>query len=253
VAEAIARGLHRVEEVMGLPIGIDVRDDGVDPDALDRAFDWLRWVDAMFSTYRADSEVSRLNAGTLALDDAAPEVRAVLARCETLRERTRGCFDVRARGPIDPSAFVKGWAVETVAAMLVEDAGARNLCVHAGGDVRVRGERAAGRPWRVGIQHPHRRDRVAAVLRARDLAVATSGAYERGAHIVDPRTGEPPEGVLSVTVVGPDLGTADAYATAAFAMGVEGPAWTAGLGDYEALTILSDGRVLSTRGVPDVE
>ena len=70
---------------MGIPVGIDVRDDGVDPGALDRAFDWLRWVDATFSTYRADSEISRLNAGTLALDDAAPEVRAVLARCETLR------------------------------------------------------------------------------------------------------------------------------------------------------------------------
>jgi FAD:protein FMN transferase len=251
-AASTARGLHRVEEVMGLPVGVDVRDDGIEPGALDRAFGWLRWVDATFSTYRAGSEVSRLNAGTLALGDAASEVRAVLARCETLRERTRGCFDVRARGALDPSAFVKGWAVEAVASMLVAE-GARNLCVHAGGDVRVRGERAPGLPWRVGIQHPHLRHRTAAVLHARDLAVATSGAYERGGHIVDPRTGEPPEGVLSVTVLGPDLGTADAYATAAFAMGLEGPAWSAGLDDYEALTILSDGRVLSTRGVPDVE
>jgi thiamine biosynthesis lipoprotein len=248
----VAEGLHRVREVMGIPVGIDVRDDGVDPRALDRAFDWLRWVDATFSTYRATSQVRRLDAGTLALDDAAPEVRGVLARCEALRERTRGCFDVRARGALDPSAYVKGWAVERAASMLASE-GARNLCVHAGGDVRVRGEPAPGRPWRVGVQHPYLRDRTAAVLHARDLAVATSGAYERGAHIVDPRTGEPPEGVLSVTVLGPDLGTADAYATAAFAMGVDGPAWTAELDDYEALTVLSDGRVLSTRGVPDVE
>jgi thiamine biosynthesis lipoprotein len=237
---------------MGIPVGIDVRDDGVDPRALDRAFDWLRWVDATFSTYRAGSEVSRVNAGTLALDDAAPDVRAVLARCEALRERTHGCFDVRARGALDPSAYVKGWAVERTASMLVRH-GARNLCVHAGGDLRVCGERAPGRPWRIGVQHPRLRHCTAAVLHARDLAVATSGAYERGAHIVDPRTGAPPEGVLSVTVLGPDLGTADAYATAAFAMGLDGPAWTAGLDDYEALTILSDGRVLSTRGVPDVE
>jgi thiamine biosynthesis lipoprotein len=251
-AASPAGGQHRVEEVMGIPVGIDVRDAGIEPAALERAFAWLRGGDATVSTYRVDSAVSRLNAGTLALDDAALEVRAVLARCETLRVRTRGCFDVRARGAIDPSAFVKGWAVERAASMLVA-AGARNLCVHAGGDVRVRGERAPGLPWRVGIQHPRLRDRTAAVLRARDLAVATSGAYERGAHIVDPRTGDPPEGVLSVTVLGPDLGTADAYATAAFAMGVDGPAWTAGLDGYEALTILSDGRVLSTRGVPDVE
>jgi thiamine biosynthesis lipoprotein len=102
----VADGLQRVEEVMGMPVGIDVRDDGVDRGALDRAFDWLRWVDATFSTYRADSEVCRLNAGTLALAGAAPEVREVLARCEALRARTRGCFDVRARGPLDPSAFV---------------------------------------------------------------------------------------------------------------------------------------------------
>lgn len=233
---------------MGIPVGIDVRDPWVDPGVLDRAFAWLRRVDATFSTYRPDSAISRLNAGTLALRDAAPQVRHVLDRCEDLRARTRGCFDVRARGPLDPSAFVKGWAIEAVAAMLGA-AGARNLCVHAGGDVCVRGERAPGQPWRVGIQHPWQRDRVAAVLRTRGLAVATSGAYERGPHIVDPRTRRAPRGVASVTVLGPDLATADAYATAAFAMGAEGPAWTAGLDDYDALSILADGRVLSTPGV----
>ena len=104
----MADGHHSVREVMGIPVGIDVRDDGVDPEALDRAFDWLHWVDATFSTYRAESEISRLDAGTLAPEDAAPEVRAVLARCQALRERTGGCFDVRARGALDPSDFVKG-------------------------------------------------------------------------------------------------------------------------------------------------
>jgi thiamine biosynthesis lipoprotein len=247
VAEPDVIERHRIEQVMGIPVGIDVRDASIDPGALDRAFAWLRWVDAAFSTYRVDSEISRLNAGTLALEEAATEVRDVLERCERLRAQTRGCFDVRARGDLDPSGFVKGWAIESAAARLVE-AGARNLCLHAGGDVRVRGERAAGQPWRVGIQHPRRRDRVAAVLSARDLAVATSGSYERGPHVVDPRTGRAPRGVLSVTVAGPDLGTADAYATAAFAMGLEGPAWTAGLDGYEALTILADGRMLSTPG-----
>jgi thiamine biosynthesis lipoprotein len=248
VAEPPAGGLDRVEHVMGIPVGIQVRDAGAEPEALERAFDWLRRVDATFSTWRPESEVSRLSGGTLALADARPEVREVLERCERLRLETGGCFDVRAAGRLDPSGFVKGWAVERVAALLAQ-AGLRNLCVHAGGDLRVRGERAPGTPWRVGIQHPHRRDRVAAVLAARDLAVATSGAYERGAHIVDPRTGRPPEGVLSVTVVGPDLGTADAYATAAFAMGLDGPAWTTSLNGYDALTILADGRVLSTPGI----
>jgi thiamine biosynthesis lipoprotein len=233
---------------MGIPVGIDVRDVDVDPAALDRAFTRLRWIDATFSTYRPDSEISRLDAGTLALADAAPEVRAVLSQCERLRVQTGGRFDVRATGRLDPSGYVKGWAVDS-AAVVLTDAGARNLCVHAGGDVLVRGERAPGQPWRVGIQHPRRRDRVAAVLSARDLAVATSGAYERGPHVVDPRTGRAPQGVLSVTVVGAQLGTADAYATAAFAAGLDGPWWTAALPDHEAMTILADDRVLSTRGM----
>jgi FAD:protein FMN transferase len=228
---------------MGIPVGIEIRD-SVDDGALDAAFAHLRRVDATFSTYIAESEISRLAAGTLQLCDAAPAVRAVLERCAALKRRTGGWFDVRASGRLDPSGFVKGWAVEGAAALL-RRAGARSFCVHAGGDVRV----GAGGPWRVGVQHPLRRDRVAAVLAAGDLGVATSGAYERGPHVVDPHTGKPPEGVLSVTVAARDLGTADAYATAAFAMGLDGPAWTATLPDCHALTILADGRVLSTPGM----
>jgi len=248
---AVSGGLHRVETVMGIPVGVDVRDDGVDPAALDRVFAHLRDADDAFSPYRAASDVSRLDAGTLAPAGARPDVRAVLARCERLRHATGGRFDVHATGRLDPSGFVKGWAVDGAVALL-RAAGARNLCVHAGGDIRVAGERAPGRPWRVGVQHPSATGRTAAVLHApaAGLAVATSGAYERGAHIVDPRTGRPPRGVLSVTVCGPDLGTADAYATAAFAMGPEGPAWTATLPvGFAALTILDGGTVLSTRAM----
>ena len=97
------------------------------------------------------------------------------------------------------------------------------------------------------------RDRIAAVVEGNDVAVATSGAYARGEHVVDPHTRQPPAGVLSVTIVGPELATADGYATAAFAMGEAGPAWTASLGLYEAMTILADGRVLLTPGFPSVK
>ncbi|HYM57489.1 MAG TPA: FAD:protein FMN transferase [Solirubrobacteraceae bacterium] len=241
---------HRVEHVMGMPVEIDVRDPGVDPAALDGAFDWLRFVDATFSPYRPGSEISRLDRGELALHDAHPVVREVLERCEHLRVRTGGFFDPRARGGLDPSGLVKGWSVDRVAALL-EAAGARDFCVNAGGDVLVRGAPEPGERWRVGIRHPRRRDRLAAVLALTDAAVATSGAYERGEHIVDPRSGRPPAGVLAVTVVGPDLATADAHATAAFAMGVAGPAWTAGLRGHEAMTILAGDRVLATPGFVD--
>jgi len=224
---------------MGMPVTARVRDPAFDPAALDPAFAWLERVDALFSTYRPGSEIRRIDAGTLALADADPLVRGVLARCEALRRATAGAFDARAGGRLDPSGYVKGWALERAAALT----GARELCLDGGGDLVLRGG-----PWRVGIRHPLRRDRLCSVLEVAGGAVATSATYERGQHILDPRTGRPPRGVLSVTVTGPELATADAYATAAFAMGAAGPAWTASLGGYEAMTVLEDGRVLSTSG-----
>jgi thiamine biosynthesis lipoprotein len=55
--------MHRLEHVMGMPVGIDVRDGEVSAAAVAEAFDWLRFVDATFSTYKEESEISRLNSG----------------------------------------------------------------------------------------------------------------------------------------------------------------------------------------------
>jgi thiamine biosynthesis lipoprotein len=243
-------GSRRVEQVMGMPIVVDVRDD-VGHEVLDRVFDWFRLVDATFSTYKADSEISRLNRDELALRECQPDVRWVIARCRELREETDGYFDAEAvvPGTIDPSGLVKGWSVDRAAALL-EEAGLRNYSVNAGGDIRVRGGAPPAPRWRIGIQHPRIRDKIAAVVEADDLAIATSGAYVRGDHVVDPHTGRSPQGVLSVTIVGTDLATADAYATAAFAMGEQGPEWTRTLQPYEAMTITTAGKVLSTAGFP---
>jgi thiamine biosynthesis lipoprotein len=232
---------------MGMPIVVDVRD-VADPADLEPLFDWFRHVDRTFSTYSPVSAISRLGRGELSLAEAPCDVRAVVMRCEELRVQTRGYFDVRAAGErLDPSGLVKGWSVDRAAA-LADQLGWRNYAINAGGDIRLRGGALPAPRWRVGIQHPRDRRQVAVVVACRDLAVATSGAYARGPHVVDPHTGRPPEGVLSVTITGPELATADAYATAAFAMGLEGPAWTARLRGYEALTLLADGRTLRTRG-----
>jgi FAD:protein FMN transferase len=208
--------LHRVEQIMGTAISIETRG----PADLDPVFQWLRWVDATFSTFRPDSAISHG-------DHSDPEVRAVLQRCAELRHETQGAFDG------DPMGYVKGWAAERAAQMIDAE-----CSVNAGGDVRVKGR------WRVGIQHPRERDKTAAVIAVEDAGVATSGAYERGAHI----RGARPD-ILSVTIVGPDLGTADAFATAAC---VRGPEWTAQLDGYEAMTILANGTVLETRGFADL-
>ena len=189
----------RVEHIMGMPIIIDMRDSDVDTAVLDRAFDWLRCVDARFSTYKDDSEICRLNRGELALADAHPDVRDVLARCEELRVETGGYFDIRAPGrspgrastpaeAVDPSGLVKGWSVAR-AAQILEAAGARNFTINAGGDIVSRGCPFPEPYWRIGIQHPLQRDSLAAVVAVGSQAIATSGAYERGQHIIDPHTG----------------------------------------------------------------
>ena len=233
---------------MGTAISLDLRGPSVPPTAVDAAFDHLRDIDARFSTYRGNSEISRLRRGDLSLDASSPDVREVLERCDSLRTLTLGYFDIRAHradGKLDPSGFVKGWAVEAAAAIL-DAAGAENFCLNAGGDVIVRGEADQGRPWRIGIRHPESPDQIATVLEARNLAVATSGCYERGAHVTDPATKQGPDGLLSMTVVGPNLSEADAYATAAYAMGRAGLAWVATLSGFAGCAITSERRLVWT-------
>lgn len=169
----------------------------------------------------------------------------ILSLCEVLREESGGVFNAwrcRPDGRLDPSGVVKGWAVERAAGIL-EGGGARNFCINAGGDVVCRGEPEPGRAWRIGIRHPRQAASVAAVVHGHDLAVATSGAYERGDHIVDARLGTPSRALLSLTVAGPSLTQADAYATAGFAMGNAGVEWVAARPGYAPFAVTASGRV----------
>lgn len=226
-------------DVMGMPVTVDVRDAGVEPAALHEVFADLRRVDALFSTDRVDSEVARIDRGELQPEDAGAEVRAVLDLCERYGRATHGWFSAWIGGRLDPSGLVKGWAMDRVCAIL-ERHGAHNYLVDAGGDVIGRGHSGTGRPWRVGIRHPVRRDRVVRVLLASDLAVATSGTYEKGVHVRDPHTGEAACDVLSMTVAGSDIVEADVYATAALAMGRRGLELVEALSGYEAYAIFPD-------------
>ena len=245
--------LRRVEFVMGTAVSVDVREPFVSPEVLDAVFDQLRDVEARFSTYRPDSEISRLARGELAEADCSLDVRQVLAACDLLAEATDGAFDARRHrtgGTLDPAGFVKGWALQE-AAWLIDSAGGRNYWLNAGGDIVARGESAPGNAWRVGIRHPDQADRVAAVLAVSDRAIATSGTYERGEHIRDPRSGSAPVGLRSVTVVGPGLAFTDAYATAIYVMGQAGLHWLAAYPEYAAFAITDDDRSVWTPGMED--
>ena len=247
---------HRhVERVMGTVVSFDVREAAMERDpaaGIEAAVAWLHEVDRRFSPYRPDSEVSRIADGTLHIAHASDDLRAILGMCEALRVDSGGVFDARAAGPdgrLDPSGLVKGWAVQRAAEVLAAHGG-RAFAIDAGGDVVVVGGGRLPTPWRVGIRHPDRADRVAAVVTLADGAVATSGMYERGEHLRRPAgvttdDADPDRPLRSLTVIGPDLIWADAYATAAFLMGRPGLGWVADHAEYGAMAIVGD-RMLTT-------
>jgi FAD:protein FMN transferase len=239
---------------MGTVASLHLRCDACPEEAMDAAFAHLHDVERRFSWYRADSEICRLDRGELREADASPDVREVLRACEALRQQTDGVFDVRSHRPdgsLDPSGYVKGWAAEGAVAIL-RAAGARDFCLNVGGDVHAEGEPEPGRGWRVGIRHPDRPDAVVAILEVRDTAVATSGLYERGGHVRDPRTGSVPGGLASVTIVGSSLAQVDAYATIALAMGADGTRWAARQPGCEVYAISDDGSASWTPGLDSV-
>ena len=234
---------------MGTVFSIDVRAPGCPPAAVADAVGWLHWVDATFSTYQPQSQLSRLARGELSPTECAPEMTEILTRCAELEHEADGYFSAYATGQLDPSGLVKGWAIQRVSDRL-RAAGSRNHCVNGGGDVQCVGQAAPNRPWRVGIADPHQPGQILGTVVADQgvdglspaLAVATSGSAERGAHITDPRTRLAATALASVTLIGRDLGTTDAYATAAFAMGERAPAWIEARPGHRGLVVFADGR-----------
>jgi FAD:protein FMN transferase len=247
-------GLRRVDGLMGTMIALHLADDLPRP-ALeilaDDFYAWMHDVEARFSPFKDDSEVCRFGRGELAAVDASQDLRDVLVDCDEARRVTDGFFDVYATGAFNPSGYVKGWSAEIASARLAE-AGSVNHLVNAGGDIRVRGCPEPGELWHIPIRHPWRHDGHFLLVAVTDAAVATSGTYERGFHVLNPRTGEPAADLRSVTVVGPHLGRADAYATAAVAMGLPGLEWLARLDGYESAVVTEDGQGYSSPGVPSV-
>ncbi|MGD9793879.1 MAG: FAD:protein FMN transferase, partial [Acidimicrobiia bacterium] len=228
--------------------------------AADAVMDELERLEEMFSTFRPSSEISRIHAGALHHLDASAEVIEVLDACTWLEHDSDGAF--RARRPdgrLDPAGYVKGWAAELATAAL-RDAGLTSWYLAVGGDIQASGPLPDGTPWRFGISDPRRAagrrggdasgDGVVAVVEMNSGAMATSGTAARGRHLWDGRTGDLTEPLASMTVIGPQLRWADAFATAAFVMGVAGLTWVARHEGYHAIAVTMDDRLLSTDGAP---
>jgi FAD:protein FMN transferase len=242
---------------MGMPISLALRGRHAD-DTTARAA-WagvmavLREVDRVFSTYRTDSDISRLARGEVALEDCAPEVAEVLALGATAERESAGAFRVWRPGPggrpaLDPSGVVKGWAVER-AARLLDPLPGTDFCLSAGGDMTCRTLDPDAGPWRIGIEDPADPTRIRAVVPVYSGAVATSGTAHRGRHLVDGRTRRPPAAVASVTVVAGSLTWADIDATAAFAHGPDAARWLETRPGRSGLVVWDDGTTTTVEPV----
>jgi FAD:protein FMN transferase len=245
-----------VEHVMGTVVSFDLRFDDESrrvpmQAAVADAVTWLHRVDEVFSTYRADSQISRLGRGDMRLAECDDDVGEVLELCAEVSRESDGYFSSTYGGQLDPTGLVKGWAVQYASDILAA-AGSAHHCVNGGGDIQAIGGVAVGTAWVIGISHPLQRDGFASVVTITDGAVATSGTAERGAHVLDPHTGQPAERLASVTVVGADLIRSDAYATAAVAMGDSARAWLESRSGYEAFAVAADGSGWWTSGYPMV-
>jgi thiamine biosynthesis lipoprotein len=237
---------ERAERIMGTAVAIH----GPDPQhpASMEAMDHLRWVESEFSTYLADSQISRINAGTLEVRDAHETVQDVLLRCEMFSDATQGAFNHRIGDRIDPAGYVKGWAVDG-AAEILHRRGIENFMIWAGGDIRTSGHPDGEEYWSIGIRNPWDETRAIDAVRLRDGAIATSGRYERGDHI----RGTGRDGLASVSVVGRRLAIADALATSVMAVGLDDAGWFSDFRDYRLIAVAEDGRLLrSFEGEPFV-
>ena len=250
-----------VEPIMGTVVSVHAYGTTAFVDAQDtaasvaRAFDELREADRVFSTYREDSEISRVRRGDITLEDAHPLVTEVAAACLAAEQRSGGRFSATWRGWFDPTGYVKGWAVERAARMyllpLLTAPGATAIGINAGGDMRVGTAPGSDWAWHIGIADPHQAGEILAIMDVVDGAVATSGTAERGAHIVDPRSGEPAIGVRSATVVADSLAEADVWSTVAIVAG-DDLSWVSAANSRSGLTVSDTGRIRRWTGTTEV-
>ena len=234
--------------MMGMPITVEVVDASGCVQDIEDVFSFFAYVDDTFSTYKEDSEISRINQKRLDLAQASQPMQAIFSLAEETRILTKGYFDICHNGQYDPSGLVKGWAIYN-AALLLGQRGFENYYVDAGGDIQAMGKNAQGQNWRVGIRNPFDMKQVVKVLSISDCGVATSGNTIRGAHIYNPKTAEALEtSIVSLTVIGPDVYEADRFATAAYAMGEGGIGFIGRLAGFEAYQIDRSGTATFTSG-----
>ncbi len=225
--------MRQVQQIMGMPISIDILN-CKDESVFEQVFTRFHKIDRQFSTYRPDSEVSRYVKGEIKESSLSKELKFVIKACRLAEKMTNGYFSAWASGRFDPSGYVKGWAIKQ-AGQAIEKQRCNTYCISAGGDILASSD--TDKAWSLGIQDPENSYKILNKLSISNGAAATSGNYERGNHIINPKTSKPADGFSSVTVTGPDIITADILATAIFAMGAGGETLLQNHRAYRAIMI----------------
>lgn len=238
--------MKRTELIMGMPITIEIIGTNVEKH-FETLFDYFRRIDARYSTYRTDSEISKINNG-LPEAEWSDEMKLVLKLCNQTRNDTRGYFNIKHKGKLDPSGLVKGWAINNAAGLLRKTQ-VVNFYIEAGGDIQVSGRDAEQRNWTVGIRNPFNIEEIIKTIRVTTEGIATSGTYIRGQHIYDPfYPNKLLDRVRSLTVIGKNIYEADRFATAAYAMGEKGISFIESTPGFEGYVVTDDQLATYTSG-----
>ncbi len=234
--------------IMGMPVTVEIIDTKVKYHVFQEIFNYFEYIDNTFSTYKEDSEISKINQGRLDKSQYSRDMQTIFDLAERTRQETEGYFDIYHEGKIDPSGIVKGWAIYQ-AALILKQKGFSDYYVEAGGDIQVAGLNSHHHAWIIGIRNPFNREEVIKVVSLKGKGIATSGTYIRGAHIYNPqdRTDSLSD-IVSFTVIGPNVYEADRFATAAFAMGKKGINFIENLYGFEGYMIDKRGIATMTSG-----
>lgn len=227
--------MKQTKIIMGMPVAVEIV--GVDDSKIfQKIFDYFAHIDKKFSTFKKNSEISKINQGKVKPEESSFEMKEVLKLSELTKRQTNNYFDIKKDNYIDPSGLVKGWAINNASNLLTKD-GYKNFYIDAGGDIQAIGKNSKDKAWSVGIRNPFDTSQIIKVLHLSDRAVATSGTYERGDHIYNPKQKDCESNIISLTVIGQNIYDADRFATAAFAMGEAGITFIENLKNFEGYMV----------------
>lgn len=234
--------MRRVQKIMGTMASIDIPTAQKSAD-FDPAFDHLNALEEQFSPFKPTSELSKYRCGELSDDQLSAQMLQVRNACDEFQQATHGYFSAYFDGKFNPTGYVKGWAIREAGTVLSRS-GYNTFLINIGGDILAAAN--GDKTWNVAIQHPRQRDSIIGTISISNGAIASSGTYERGQHIINPVTGQSTD-LISATVVGPDIATADALATTCVAMGsTQALQFIQQYPDYDVMLIKSDESVKMT-------